>query len=73
MTLLLSRTDTDGLVPMADVIETVENAHADISRGTAYQPAPTTLALASSSGTFLRWPLWQTDKLGGGKVSGRYS
>lgn len=53
MTLLLSRSDTDGLVSMAEVIEAVEHAHADISRGTAYQPAPTTLALASSSGTFL--------------------
>lgn len=53
MTLLLSRTDIDGLVSMAEVIEVVENAHADISRGTAYQPAPITLALASGSGSFL--------------------
>ena len=53
MTLLLSRTDIDGLVSMAEVIGAVENAHADISRGTAYQPAPITLALASGSGSFL--------------------
>ena len=53
MTLLLSRTDIEGLVSMAEVIEAVENAHADISRRTAYQPAPITLTLASGSGSFL--------------------
>ena len=53
MTLLLSRTDIDGLVSIAEVIEAVEAAHADISRGIAFQPAPTTLALASAPGSFL--------------------
>jgi alanine dehydrogenase len=53
MTLLLSRADTDGLVSIAEVIEVIENAHADISRGTAFQPAPTTLALPSGSSAFL--------------------
>jgi ornithine cyclodeaminase/alanine dehydrogenase len=53
MTLLLTRSDVDGLVPIADVIDAVEAAHADISSGTARQPAPTTLSLESSSASFL--------------------
>jgi ornithine cyclodeaminase/alanine dehydrogenase len=53
MTLLLARSDVDGLVPIAEVINAVEAAHADISSGTALQPAPSTLSLDSSSGSFL--------------------
>ena len=53
MTLLLTRSDVDGLVPIADVIGAVETAHADISSGRACQPAPTTLSLASSTAWFL--------------------
>src|SRR4051812_12696123 len=53
MTLLLSRSEIDGLVALEDVIDAVEMAHADISRGNASQPAPLTLSLASGSATFL--------------------
>ena len=53
MTLLLTRSDIDGLVAIEDVIDAVEVAHADISRGSACQPAPVTLSLASGSATFL--------------------
>ena len=53
MTLLLTRSDVDGLVPMAAVIDAVEAAHADISSGRACQPAPTTLSLDSSDASFL--------------------
>lgn len=53
MTLLLTRSDIDGLAAMDDVIAAVETAHADISRGSACQPAPVTLSLASGSASFL--------------------
>ncbi|UFS57920.1 ornithine cyclodeaminase family protein [Subtercola endophyticus] len=53
MTIILSRGDVEGLVPMGDVIDAVENAHADLSRQTAAQPAPTSLSLASGSAVFL--------------------
>jgi alanine dehydrogenase len=53
MTLLLTRSDVDGLVPIAEVISAVEAAHADISSGRACQPAPTTLSLDSSTAWFL--------------------
>ena len=53
MTLLLTRSDIDGLVAIEDVIDAVEAAHADISRASACQPAPVTLSLASGSATFL--------------------
>jgi alanine dehydrogenase len=53
MTLLLTRSDIDGLVPIAAVISAVEAAHADISAGRACQPAPTTLSLESSTASFL--------------------
>ena len=53
MTLLLSRSDIDRLVPMRAVIEAVEIAHADIARGTALQPAPATLALQPHGACFL--------------------
>ena len=52
-TLVLSRSDIDGLVTMAEVIEAVEAAHADVARGVASQPTPTALSLASSTATFL--------------------
>lgn len=53
MTLLLTRSDVDGLAPIASVISAVERAHADISSGSACQPAPTTLSLGSSTAWFL--------------------
>jgi alanine dehydrogenase len=53
MTLVLTRSDVDGLVPIADVITAVEAAHADISSGRACQPAPVTLSLESSTASFL--------------------
>ena len=53
MTLLLSRSDTDGLVSMAAAIEAVERAHADVAQGIALQPAPTALSLDSGSELFL--------------------
>jgi alanine dehydrogenase len=53
MTLLLTRSDVDGLVPIADVISAVETAHADVSTGRACQPAPTTLSLDSNTAWFL--------------------
>ncbi len=53
MTLLLTRSDIDGLVSMADAIEVVELAHADMSQGRSFQPVPTALQLPSGSGLFL--------------------
>ena len=55
-TLVLSRSDVEGLVTMAEVIAAVEAAHADISTGTAAQPAAVALSLASSSAAFLAMP-----------------
>ncbi|MFO1143806.1 MAG: ornithine cyclodeaminase family protein [Amaricoccus sp.] len=52
-TLILTRSQVEGLVTMAEVIEAVEAAHADISRGTAAQPSPGAMALPSGSGAFL--------------------
>lgn len=52
-TLILSRSQVEGLVTMAEVIEAVEAAHADISRGTAAQPAPGAMSLPSGTGAFL--------------------
>ena len=52
-TLILSRSDVDGLVTMTEVIGAVETAFADIARGTAAQPAPATLSLPSSPASFL--------------------
>lgn len=53
MTLLLSRSDIDGLLSMAEVIAAVEAAHAEIARGTAVQPAPAAMTLAPGGATFL--------------------
>lgn len=55
-TLILTRSDIEGLVSMSDVIAAVETAHADVARGTASQPSPTGLSLASSSAKFLMMP-----------------
>jgi ornithine cyclodeaminase/alanine dehydrogenase len=55
-TLVLSRSDVEGLVTMAEVIAEVETAHADISTGIAAQPAAVALSLASSSAAFLAMP-----------------
>jgi alanine dehydrogenase len=49
MTLLLSQTDIEGLLPMRAVIEAVETAHADISRGTALQPAPSVMSFGAAA------------------------
>jgi ornithine cyclodeaminase/alanine dehydrogenase len=55
-TLILSRSDAEGLVTMAEVIDAVETAHADVSNGIAAQPAAVSLSLASSSAAFLAMP-----------------
>lgn len=55
-TLVLSRSEIEGLVTMAEVIEAVEAAHVDMSGGTAAQPAAVAMALPSGSGTFLAMP-----------------
>jgi alanine dehydrogenase len=52
-TLILSRSQVEGLVTMAEVIEAVEAAHADMSRGRAAQPSPGAMSLPSGSGSFL--------------------
>lgn len=52
-TLILSRSQVAGLVTMAEVIEAVETAHADMARGTAAQPAPGAMSLPSGTGAFL--------------------
>jgi len=52
-TLVLSRSDAEGLVTMAEVIAVVETAHADVSTGIAAQPAAVASSLASSPATFL--------------------
>ena len=52
-TLILSRSQVEGLVTMAEVIEVVENAFADISRGTAAQPPPAAFHLPSSPASYL--------------------
>lgn len=55
-TLLLSRSDIQGLVTMAEVVAAVEAAHADVSAGAAAQPAAVALSLPSSSAAFLAMP-----------------
>ncbi|WP_439616741.1 ornithine cyclodeaminase family protein [Shinella sp.] len=55
-TLVLSRSEIEGLVTMAEVIEVVEAAHADMSNGTAAQPAATAMKLPSGTGAFLAMP-----------------
>lgn len=55
-TLVLSRSDVIGLLSMSEVIAAVEAAHADVALGTAAQPSPTALSLASGSATFLTMP-----------------
>jgi len=55
-TLILSRSDIAGLVSMSDVIAAVETAQGDVARGTASQPSPTAMSLASSSAKFLTMP-----------------
>lgn len=55
-TLLLSRSDMEGLVTMAEVVAAVETAHADIANGLAAQPAAVALGLPSSSAAFLAMP-----------------
>lgn len=52
-TLILTRSEIEGLLTMPEVIAAVEKAHADISNGSAAQPAPAALALPSGPATFL--------------------
>lgn len=56
LTLVLTRSDLDGLVTMAEVIAALEIAHADMARGCALQPAPVALSLGSDPGAFLVMP-----------------
>jgi len=55
-TLVLSKSEIEGLVSMAEVIEAVEAAHADMSNGKAAQPAAVAMKLPSGSGAFLAMP-----------------
>lgn len=55
-TLVLSRTQCEGLVTQAEVIAAVEAAHADMSNGTAAQPPAVAMKLPSGSATFLAMP-----------------
>lgn len=55
-TLILSRSDVEGLVTMAEVIAEVETAFADISNGIAAQPAAVAMSLPSSTAAFLAMP-----------------
>ncbi|MGE0282822.1 MAG: ornithine cyclodeaminase family protein [Rhizobiaceae bacterium] len=55
-TLVLTRTEAEGLVTQAEVIAAVETAHADMSSGTAAQPAAVAMKLPSGTGTFLAMP-----------------
>ena len=48
-----TRSEIEGLVTISEVIEAVEQAHADISNGTAAQPAPAALSLQSTSARFV--------------------
>lgn len=52
-TLILSRSNVEGLVTMSEVISAVEAAHADIANGTAAQPSPVAMSLESGSASFL--------------------
>ncbi|MEO5778733.1 ornithine cyclodeaminase family protein [Arthrobacter sp. PAMC25284] len=53
MTLILTASELDALADMPGTIAAVERAFGDVSRGTACQPAPTSLHLASSDSRFL--------------------
>lgn len=55
-TLILSRSEVEGLVTMAEVVAEVETAFADISNGIAVQPAALSMSLPSSSGAFITMP-----------------
>lgn len=57
--LLLSRSEMEGLVTMAQVIEAVEAAHADMANGTAIQPAAVAMSLPTGSATFLAMPAFE--------------
>lgn len=53
MTLILGRSDLESLADMRSTIEAVEHAFAELARGNAHQPAPTSLQLPSSTSRFL--------------------
>lgn len=55
-TLVLSRSEIEGLVTQAEVIAAVEAAHADMSKGFAAQPAAVAMKLPSRTGAFLAMP-----------------
>ncbi|WP_427016125.1 ornithine cyclodeaminase family protein [Pseudarthrobacter sp. P1] len=53
MTLILTASDLASLADMGTTIAAVERAFGDIARGTAHQPAPTSLHLPGSDSRFL--------------------
>lgn len=55
-TLILSRSQVEGLVTMGEVVAEVEEAFADLSNGTALQPGALSMSLPSSSGAFAVMP-----------------
>ncbi|QOF69503.1 ornithine cyclodeaminase family protein [Aminobacter sp. SR38] len=55
-TLVLTRSEVEGLVTQAEVIEAVEAAHADMSNGAAEQPAAVAMKLPSGTAAFLAMP-----------------
>jgi ornithine cyclodeaminase/alanine dehydrogenase len=56
MTLILTRSDIDGLLDMCDVIEAVERAHAGLTTGDTLQSARAPLLFPGSSGMLLPMP-----------------
>lgn len=55
-TLVLSKSEIEGLVTQAEVIDAVEAAHADMSARVAAQPAAVAMTLPGSSSAFLAMP-----------------
>ncbi|MFP5313306.1 MAG: ornithine cyclodeaminase family protein [Actinomycetes bacterium] len=53
MTLILTASQLDTLADMPATVDAIENAFADVSKGTAHQPAPTSLHLPSSDGRYI--------------------
>ncbi|MDN3711465.1 hypothetical protein QWZ10_05915 [Paracoccus cavernae] len=55
-TLILSRSQVEGLVTMGEVVAEVETIFADLSKGTALQPGALSMSLPSGSGAFVVMP-----------------
>jgi alanine dehydrogenase len=55
-TLVLAKSDIEGLVTPAEVIDAVESAHADMSGKVANQPAAVAMTLPGSTSAFLAMP-----------------